>query len=176
MLKTNNKKLMLTVVWVLLFLYTYFIFKVILFKFGSVDLGNLLIQLSKTLAHPDLIVDRWDTANLDLFRTIRRQVAQPNLRNVANLIGNFTIFIPFGLLVAMTVRRLSSFFLVVVLSFGLSLCLESLQLVLSMGTFDIDDLLLNTAGGVAGYIVFCFGYVLLEIWKSQFLVTPQGNH
>ncbi|WP_454193639.1 VanZ family protein [Paenibacillus sp. Marseille-Q7038] len=173
MLKTYNKKLMLTtVVWFLLFLYTYFIFKVILFKFCSVDLGNLLIQLSKILAHPDLIVDRWDTANLDLFRTIIRQATQPNLRNVANLIGNFAIFVPFGLLVAMTVRKWSSFFLVLLLSFGLSLCLESLQLVLSMGTFDIDDLLLNTAGGIAGYIIFGLGYILLEIWQSQFSVSP----
>ena len=29
-----------------------------------------------------------------------------------------------------------------------------MQLVLRVGSFDVDDLLLNTAGGLAGYLIF----------------------
>ena len=39
-------------------------------------------------------------------------------------------------------------------SFGLSLCVETFQLISKVGSFDVDDLLLNTLGGLAGYIVF----------------------
>lgn len=36
-------------------------------------------------------------------------------------------------------------------SFELSLLVELLQLVFRVGSFDVDDLLLNTLGGMAGY-------------------------
>jgi len=43
---------------------------------------------------------------------------------------------------------------VTALGFGLSLLVESIQLVFKVGSFDVDDMLLNTFGGVIGYIVF----------------------
>ncbi|MGG3692983.1 VanZ family protein [Heyndrickxia ginsengihumi] len=36
-------------------------------------------------------------------------------------------------------------------SFSLSLCFECLQFVFSIGVFDVDDLILNTSGGLLGY-------------------------
>ena len=39
-------------------------------------------------------------------------------------------------------------------SFGLSLCVEIFQLLTKVGSFDVDDILLNTIGGVAGHIIF----------------------
>ncbi len=39
-------------------------------------------------------------------------------------------------------------------SFGLSLCVETFQILTRVGSFDVDDLLLNTLGGVLGYILF----------------------
>ena len=42
----------------------------------------------------------------------------------------------------------------VLYSFELSLLVELLQLVFKVGSFDVDDMLLNTFGGVIGYIVF----------------------
>ena len=40
----------------------------------------------------------------------------------------------------------------VLYSFELSLLVELLQLVFKVGSFDVDDLLLNTIGGLLGYI------------------------
>ena len=37
---------------------------------------------------------------------------------------------------------------------GLSLCVEIIQLFTRVGSFDVDDILLNTIGGVLGYIIF----------------------
>jgi glycopeptide antibiotics resistance protein len=39
---------------------------------------------------------------------------------------------------------------VFILSFSLSLCFEVTQLLLCIGTFDVDDLILNTSGGMVG--------------------------
>ena len=36
----------------------------------------------------------------------------------------------------------------------MSLCIETVQLVCKVGSFDVDDLLLNTIGGIVGYIFY----------------------
>jgi glycopeptide antibiotics resistance protein len=40
------------------------------------------------------------------------------------------------------------------LTFELSLCIEMVQLLSKVGSLDVDDLILNTLGGVVGYILF----------------------
>ena len=39
-------------------------------------------------------------------------------------------------------------------SFELSLLVEVLQLVTKVGSFDVDDLLLNTVGGILGFLIY----------------------
>ena len=70
-----------------------------------------------------------------------------------NLFGNVIIFVPFGFFMPMA-SRYRSFFSTVFYSFGLSLCVETFQLLTKVGSFDVDDLLLNTIGGLCGYILF----------------------
>lgn len=70
-----------------------------------------------------------------------------------NLFGNVIIFMPFGFFMPMA-SKYRSFLATTFSSFGLSLCVETFQLVTKVGSFDVDDLLLNTIGGVAGYLVF----------------------
>ena len=46
------------------------------------------------------------------------------------------------------------FFQTLLYSFALSLGVEIFQLFARVGSFDVDDLLLNTLGGILGYILF----------------------
>ena len=78
------------------------------------------------------------------------------------MFANIVVFVPFGFFLSeflsMTKRfGASSAFsarrrigLVALAAFGLSLCIESLQLILRLGVFEITDLVLNTVGGVIG--------------------------
>ncbi len=95
--------------------------------------------------------------NLELFKEIRRFIVYREQLGVfvvfSNLFGNILIFMPFGFFISMASRS-SSFFMALFNSLGLSLCVEVLQLVTRVGSFDVDDILLNTIGGVFGYIVF----------------------
>lgn len=70
-----------------------------------------------------------------------------------NLFGNVLIFVPFGFFLPMA-SRYRSFLSAVFYSFGLSFCVETFQLLSKVGSFDVDDMLLNTLGGALGYIVF----------------------
>ena len=50
--------------------------------------------------------------------------------------------------------RQRSFIATAYYSFVLSLCVEVFQLITKVGSFDVDDLLLNTIGGICGYLLF----------------------
>ncbi len=95
--------------------------------------------------------------NLVLFREIRRfwtyREQLGAFATLANLLGNILVFVPFGFLMAMA-SKYRSFLNTIFYSFVLSLVVEVTQLFLCVGSFDVDDLLLNTVGGLLGYLVF----------------------
>ena len=71
-----------------------------------------------------------------------------------NIVGNIAAFMPFGFFLPIISRRSRKWYNTV--SFGLvfSLTLETLQLVLRVGSFDVDDMLLNTIGAALGFWVY----------------------
>lgn len=71
-----------------------------------------------------------------------------------NIAGNIIGFMPFGFYLPMLFKRIQGFFPVFLFSLLLSLLVETTQLVFKVGSFDVDDLFLNTLGGIAGYLVF----------------------
>lgn len=77
-----------------------------------------------------------------------------NTRNNAYVMENILLFIPFGILCAWVfpvARRLWSCASIgLAVSFGI----ECLQLITGRGYFQIDDILTNTFGAVAGYLLY----------------------
>ena len=61
---------------------------------------------------------------------------------------------PFGFFLPVIWERMKKWYTVTVLGFIFSLCIETIQLVCRVGSFDVDDLLLNTAGGLLGFLVY----------------------
>ena len=66
-----------------------------------------------------------------------------------NLLGNIICFIPYGFVIPVLSVRCSSFGKILLLSFLASLLVESIQLVSKLGSFDVDDIMLNTLGAVS---------------------------
>ena len=95
--------------------------------------------------------------NLELFREIKRFIIYRDQLGAfavfANLAGNILTFVPYGFFISMASRS-RGFFKTLFFSMGLSLCVEITQLFSRVGSFDVDDILLNTVGGVVGYIIF----------------------
>ncbi len=65
------------------------------------------------------------------------------------IISNIVVFIPFGLLLRYYFRFLTSFLICI----GLILFFETMQGVTNLGYFDIDDIILNSIGGLLGIII-----------------------
>ena len=73
---------------------------------------------------------------------------------IVNLAGNVAVFVPAGLFLPLlwpAMRRWWRFLLVAVFSIA---AIECLQLVLRLGSCDIDDLLLNVPGAFMGFIAY----------------------
>ena len=73
---------------------------------------------------------------------------------ILNIGGNVAAFMQFGFFVPIFSRRCKYFLNTVYYSFELSLVVEIIQLVTKVGSFDVDDIILNTIGGALGYWVF----------------------
>lgn len=105
----------------------------------------------------DIISDTY-RYNLVPFKEIRRfLVYRENVGFIAfieNLFGNVIAFMPFGFFIPVISPRNRKFLNVLALTFLLSLTVETIQLMLKVGSFDVDDLLLNTLGGITGYAFF----------------------
>lgn len=93
--------------------------------------------------------------NLIPFLEIRRYLKYRDQigvwRVILNLVGNVVGFMPFGALLPVILRRKIGFWKVCLLSFELTLVIEISQLVLRVGSCDVDDMILNTLGGCLGY-------------------------
>lgn len=96
--------------------------------------------------------------NLILFKEIKRFIKYYDILGFKavflNLAGNIIGFMPFGFLLPIISDRAKSWFLTFLCSFTFSLLVETVQLIWRVGSFDVDDLLLNTLGGVIGYAVY----------------------
>jgi glycopeptide antibiotics resistance protein len=96
--------------------------------------------------------------NLKLFREIKRFYKYRELVGYKaffiNVFGNIIAFVPFGMLMPRLSERAKNWFLITVMALELSFVVEVIQLIFKIGCFDVDDLFLNTVGGLVGYVIF----------------------
>lgn len=75
---------------------------------------------------------------------------------VINIVGNVVVFIPFGMALTSISKRGLGFFVVTLYSASLSIAIELIQLLTRVGSCDVDDIILNTLGGMIGYLLYIF--------------------
>ena len=71
-----------------------------------------------------------------------------------NIIGNTTMFIPVGIIWPSVFKKLDSHKKVILSGIGFSAFVEILQLPFFDRVTDIDDLILNSAGFILGYLIY----------------------
>ena len=112
--------------------------------------------------------------NLVLFKEIQRFWNYRHLLSfeavLTNLFGNIFAFSPFGFMLPIIAKNGRGWIATVFSTFIFSLVIESCQLFMKVGVFDVDDLLLNTVGGAIGYIAYRIslkGYRTYDRWKCK---------
>ena len=108
--------------------------------------------------------DGWKHANLTPFHTITlfssdRVSSEYRYKNIG---GNIIGFIPLGILLPLVWPFAKRWWRLLLLVFCTSLAFELFQLYTGIGVFDVDDLLLNSFGGMIGYLLYLVGRRLMR--------------
>ncbi|WP_245772943.1 VanZ family protein [Paenibacillus catalpae] len=98
----------------------------------------------------------WNKYNYNIipFHTIKSLIYHRDAYNtdtwVKNLFGNIVLFIPLGVFIPVLNRRLLRVVRCLLVIILILFLVESIQLVTRVGSFDIDDIILNTLGAIIG--------------------------
>ena len=120
--------------------------------------------------------------NLTVFAEIKRYITYwkkiGDFNVLLNLFGNVVCFMPFGFVLPILSNSQRSVLKVTFLTMLCSIAVEVIQLVTMTGSCDVDDVILNTAGGFLGYIMFAIGMCVIHIRdkkrKKQVVVTQKN--
>ncbi|MFF5401157.1 VanZ family protein [Peribacillus butanolivorans] len=150
-------KVVLTVV---LCIYLAILTKLILFKY---------LPLSEIINHFDFSFNEyhWRSSNFVPFKTIIFYLFLADTEinfsiRIENIVGNIIGFVPFGFILPLLSKKFLDFKAIIIATFSLSFTYEILQLLFEFGSFDIDDLILNTLGGLFGYLTIKLIYLIVN--------------
>lgn len=137
-----------------LIIYCGILIKIMVFKdMPTIRIGQLMLNFSGT--------STGHGPNFVPFRTILPYLLGHKGLIIAgiNLIGNIALLVPIGFLAPFINQKLnskSSLFIAIISG----LTIEMMQVVLGVGIFDIDDILLNALGVMIGY----WAFLILDKW------------
>lgn len=151
--KTNllESKKVRTIFAVLFIVYIALLLKLIILRY---PIPMMVSAFQSALSEP--LSEKIMDVNLVPLKTISFYLAGKPSLGVArvNLIGNIIAFVPFGFILPIIFKRLRSFVLIFLLALFFILLLETIQLLTTVGAFDVDDIILNILGTVCGFIIF----------------------
>lgn len=145
-----------SVSWLIFVVYMLVLVKVILFK---THISYQVMDFNFRLKYG---------SNFIPFKTILEYILHsPSTKiGIRNVLGNIVLFIPLGIFLPVLSRN-SSIISVIFFGFLVSFLFEITQFITGWGSFDIDDIFLNTLGAFAGGIFI----KLLKRYGSRHLLV-----
>jgi glycopeptide antibiotics resistance protein len=133
---------------ILLFVYLIIILRLVLFK----DLDGIIAYTNNLVSYENAFSAAFERSNFIPFKTFYyyfslQEKWQTGFENIG---GNIIIFIPLGIILTIIFNKKSKSLFAI---FFISAFLETVQLLITYGNFDIDDIILNMIGGWIGFIV-----------------------
>ncbi|MEU9335964.1 VanZ family protein [Streptomyces sp. NPDC048290] len=113
------------------------------------------VVLARLTLQPSPASEALTHTNLHPGRSLTGYLDRPELREAAQQIGgNLLLGVPFGVLVPVIAPRARGVLRIPLLTAFVMLCVELVQGAMITGrAFDIDDVILNSAGALAGYLL-----------------------
>lgn len=142
------------VFWFVMFICTWAVISITLFKYCSIT----------ELFSPD----RYYTRAVNL---------NPLNFGIRNCVLNIGLFFPVGFLIQMVSRKSRLSVYPVVISFAVSVVIEILQYVFSLGATDVSDVICNTLGGLIGallYLLFNIVFKRNRVKANEVLLIVLG--
>ncbi|MDP4169863.1 MAG: VanZ family protein [Bacillota bacterium] len=83
-----------------------------------------------------------------------------------NLAGNVFAFIPLGFFLPLLFKRFNSFWRTSLWVVATTASVEIIQFITHVGSFDVDDIILNAIGGIIGYVLFKILFRIQIFWEK----------
>ncbi|WP_069650101.1 VanZ family protein [Caloranaerobacter ferrireducens] len=149
-----NSKSIRTLSWLIFIVYILALTKVILFKYSM----HMIINIVKENNWTRFIRRVQHNSNyLPLKNIYQLFFSKGNtMYIVRNIIGNIIAFIPLGTLLPILKEKMRKINSILIASLSISISFEVIQLLSGIGDFDINDLILNTSGGLIGLSLYNF--------------------
>jgi glycopeptide antibiotics resistance protein len=142
----KNKKMIQAIWWIYIFLL--FVIVVVKFNGSLVELKDRIHTFSSE-----------DARNYNLMPLANIKIQLTHISEwwaLRQILGNIVPFMPFGFLLPIVYSKINSFFKVFITGILSILFIELFQLFTNVGSFDVDDILLNIVGIMCGYVVLIF--------------------
>ncbi|MFF3152431.1 MULTISPECIES: VanZ family protein [Streptomyces] len=129
--------------------------RVVVLIVGFVCMVAFAVVLAKATLVPSPASVRFTHTNLHPGDSIRAYLAQPDWKDAVKQVGgNVVLGMPFGVLLPVLFPRTRGVVRVVLMTAFVMLTVETAQGLLVTGrAFDIDDVILNSTGAFAGYLL-----------------------
>lgn len=143
-------------------LYSVFTFYAVILWYVLIDRGLLFDLLTGGISFQDIAVHN-RCFSLRPFLMIRSQYHCYGIQGIFNkdVFGNVIMFIPVGIFTCTFTKGKNPYRFIFVIPL-ISVIIEIVQFVLATGTLDIDDVFLNTLGGIVGICLFTVIYRFLH--------------
>lgn len=137
---------------VIFIVYILVLLLVLVLKFPQMDMFNGILERWRT-GEPSRFMTETNYIPFKVIIDYIKQVHSFDDWFIKNLACNIIMFIPFGFLVPLFVKR-NKLWQVVIYGIILSIIIEFIQVVLTVGTGDIDDVILNSFGLLIGFGIY----------------------
>lgn len=129
-----------------------------------------------------IFYDWYGSSSLVPFQSTVQLLTETPLRTaLVNIVGNLLLFMPFGFLMPLLFAQVRGAWAVLWRALAASLAIEVVQIATRARATDVDDVIINAAGAMAGYLVYriavgvvgrspAFGRILVRLAAS-----PKGE-
>ena len=121
----------------------------VLFFFYCAVLAYAL--LSPTLHHPNPDVRGYNLVPLAMIAEMLDKLTESPAVVFKNIGMNILLFVPLGMALPILFPKMRRLGRTVLVCLAATVLAEALQFLFRLGTFDVDDILLNVLGGLCGY-------------------------
>ena len=152
--KNKNRKIK-KIIQIQFILYMVLLIRFVVFKR---DLSDLISFLSEW--NLESVMHNLSRANFEPLYTINNYMDKYRVEGIMstkiflNLVGNIIAFIPWGFCLPILFKKFKSLVGTLKGALLFVIAIEVTQLITTLGSFDIDDIILNTLGAIIGYLIY----------------------
>lgn len=107
------------------------------------------------------------TFQIYIYKSYKYLIEDFGSHSLRQVVMNIVMLIPFGFLMPIVIKAKRKYLITLLSAFALILFIESMQLIMQCGTFEVDDIINNLLGTVIGVLLYALAHSVYIRVKSK---------